>query len=160
MTQPNGPAAPVSNWRRGGWRLVLARLTPRWFAGPLPTSHELVRAPTAPAHEVTSDSLDESLAVAGQATTGRPRPLRQAAVRFAAWLVSAVGVALAFRVFYDGPMLPRTVYAGGAPVWLAAAALVQLARRSSPVPNDSTFRPTIPRVLFWIGLLWAALAVF
>ena len=91
----------------------------------------------------------------------RPSALRSVVVRFAASLVSAVGVAWAFRAFYDGPMLPRMIYAGGALVWLAAGALVQLTRVPSPAPNDSALRgPTIPRVLFWIGLLWAALAVF
>jgi hypothetical protein len=75
---------------------------------------------------------------------------------------SAVVVAWAFRSLYRGPMLPDAVFAMGSPVWLLASALVRRLRpaRSNGATAMGRRGPSADRVLLWIAVLWAALALF
>jgi hypothetical protein len=124
-------------------------------------------APVSPPAKVTLSS--EPAMFRDPAPMASAAPVRQDdAVTFrTTWrpivfLVSASVVALAFRRFYDGPMLPRQVFGIGSPLWLAAAIIAHFARhrgRSNDETPGGRRGARLDLVLTWISALWASLAL-
>ena len=148
MTDP-GDLRPVDPPpRHNRWRVLLSG----WASSPVAEPGALsVR------HSDASDVQANAVASAPESSAlpSVQKPPRSAAVaRLLASGTVAVGTALALRAFYDGPMLPRSVFGIGALGLLLAAAAVW---RRQPKADESRNRPQLREVLFTIGVLWTAL---
>jgi len=77
-------------------------------------------------------------------------------------MASAVVVGVAFRAFYPGPMLSRSVFAVGSLFLFASATLGRLGWVAQSWKGDTSVERLDHRifhVLYWIGMLWGTLAV-
>lgn len=152
MPGPPHQLATAPAPRRSRFRELLTRLAPRWLAvpgagGPLAATEKQPLVAEPPSGPVAS----------GLVSTRSSRwrvGLRRLFLGVVPFVGSAVAVAGAFRSFYGGPMLARSVFAAGSLGWLAAAGVVRLLRRRDVERRG--FRAEY--ALAWIGLLWAALA--
>lgn len=136
---PPAPAAP----RPGFWRSVLALLAPRRFG------ESLVQA-------------DHDSELSRDAAITRLERLRGVLAKSLVSMASAVIVGIAFREFYAGPMLPRTVFAVGSLFLFASATLGRLGWAGQSWKGDTSVERLDQRIfhaLYWIGMLWGTLAL-
>ena len=103
----------------------------------------------------------ERLAALRQETADRLRRLRRALVVWSVSTTSALFVAYFFRATAVAPMLPRPVLAVGSILSLAAATVAYFGWRRKPRQRDAAVSGLRPfHVLYWIGVCWAALALW
>lgn len=105
----------------------------------------------------------EALAALRQSTVERLRYLRRALVVSLVSTASALAVAFFFRATAIAPMLPRPLLAVGSILSFASATLLYFGRHRTRTQRAVTvlsFRPRLLHVLYWIGVCWAALAIF
>jgi hypothetical protein len=103
----------------------------------------------------------ELLAALRQATVDRFRRLRRALLVSSVSTASALFVAYVFRATAIAPMLPRPALAVGSILSLATATVAYLGWRRKPRQRDAAGSgPRLFHVLYWIGVCWAALAIW
>ena len=105
----------------------------------------------------------EAFAAFRQVTIERLRRLRRGVRVSLVSIASALLAAYFFRFTAVAPMLPRPVLVVGAIFSLAVATLAYLGWGRKPRHREATVPVSGPRlyhVLYWIGVCWAALAIF
>ncbi|MCI0353789.1 MAG: hypothetical protein L0099_01940, partial [Acidobacteria bacterium] len=108
------------------------------------------------------DKQEEALNTARKVTIQRLRRLHSVLITSFASMASAVLVGVAFRAFYSGPMLSRSVFAVGSLLLFASATLGRLGWAGQSWEGDTSVERLdqwILHVLYWIGMLWGTLAV-
>lgn len=163
MAEPAKQPALVETGRRLGFRSLLAIFAPHRFSEPLAQADHVVSLSRNVAlRQSPPDQQLEHLNTARRATVHRLILLRGLLVRSFALMASAVGVALLFRGFYTGPMLPRVAFAVGSLFFFASATLGKLGWAGQSIRGDTSVErldQRIFQVLYWIGMLWGTLAI-
>jgi hypothetical protein len=163
MSSHPSPLAP-SPQRLSLRSRLLALAAPDMFAEPLVQAQfalELSR--NAQLQREPDSKRAEYLAGLRQATVHRLRRLRRALLVSSVSTASALFVAYFFRATAIAPMLPRPVLAVGSILAFATASVAYFRWRGKPRLRDETAPASGPRifaVLCWIGVCWAALAIF
>ena len=163
MSLPTSLPAPTP--RRPSLRSrLLALAAPDILSEPLVQAQFALELSRNPQLQLESDARKaEFLAVLRQATVDRLRRLRRALVVASVSTASALFVAYVFRATAVAPMLPRPVLAIGSLVSFATATVGYLGWPRTLRQRDATVAVSWPRlfhVLYWIGVCWAALAIW
>ena len=164
VTEPVAQPAPGKSSRRLGFRSLLALLAPRRFSEPLAQAdHAASLSRNVPVRQPPPDEQLQHLDATRQATVARLVLLRRVLLQSFASMASATVVALAFRAFYTGPMLPRVLFAVGSLFCFASATLGRLGWGGQSWKGDTSAERLDQRifhVLYWIGMCWGTLAMF
>lgn len=153
---PN-PLVPAGPTLRRSFRPLLALFAPkRWLeeavnADYLAELDQNVQLQGA-GEEVRHHYLE---ALRDQARSRLSRFRRSVAITIAS-LTSAALAAIGFRLFYGGPMLPRSVYGVGSSLLFVSATLGLLKWRG----RLERFGPRLFQVLYWIAVCWGVLALW
>ena len=163
MSPPPSPLAPSP--RRPSLRTrLLAFAAPGIFAEPLVQAQFALDLSRNAQLQLEPDTRKaEHLAALRQATVDRLRRLRRALLVSSVSTASALFVAYFFRATAITPMLSRPVLAVGSIFAFATASVAYFRWRGTPRQTDATVPVSGPRlfeVLYWIGVCWAALAIF
>ena len=153
---PTNPLAPSP--RRPSLRSrLLAFAAPDLFAEPLVQAQFAIDLSRNAQLQLESDTRQaEHLAALRQTTVDRLRGLRRAVLVSSVSTASALLVAYFFRATAITPMLPRPVLAVGSVFAFATASVAYFRWRGKPRQRDARLFD----VLYWIGVCWAALAIF
>lgn len=163
MSSPTNLPAPSP--RRPSLRSrLLAFAAPDLFAEPLVQAQFAVELSRNSQLQLAPDPTKaEHLAVLRQTTLDRLRRLRRALLVATVSTASALFVAYFFRATRIAPMLPRPVLAVGSLLGFASATVAYLGWRRARPLSGTTEPASGPRpfhVLYWIGVCWAALAIW
>lgn len=164
MSDSGQPLVPVSQARRLGFRGILALISPRSVAERLAfADHEVELSRNEALRNASPQAKKRQLDAAHAATLDRLFLLRRRILSSFALMASAMVVGLLFGRFYSGPMLPRTVFAGGSLLLFAWATLGRLGWAGQTIKGDTSVERLDQRVfqiLYWIGMCWGTLAIF
>jgi hypothetical protein len=161
MSLPTSPLAPSP--RRPSLRSrLLAFAAPDIFAEPLVQAQFTLDLSRNAQLKRESDTRQaEYLAALRQTTVARLRGLRRAVLVSSVSTASALLVAYFFRATAMIPMLPRPVLAVGSIFAFATATVAYFRWRGTPRHRDAPASgPRLFDVSYWIGVCWAALAIF
>ena len=164
MSDSGHPPVPVLQPRRLGFRGILVLIASRSFAERLAfADHEVELSRDEALRNASPDATKLQLDAARAGTVDRLFLLRRRILSSLMLMASAAAVGLLFRGFYSGPMLPRTVFAGGSLLLFAWATLGRLGWAGQSVKGDTSVERLDQRVfqvLYWIGMCWGTLAIF
>jgi hypothetical protein len=163
IVMSSSTSLPAPSPRRPSLRTrFLALAAPDVFSEPLVQAQFAIELARNEQLQLEPDARKaEFLASLRQATVERLRRIRRTLLVSSLSTASALFVAYVFRATAIAPMLPRPVLAVGTILSFAAAPVAYLVSRRKPKQTDATSSgPRLFHVLYWIGVCWAALAIW